>query len=88
MARYWKLLGALLVVGVLAAVMVAAVPAVKPDQGESVPRLILLFEDETIPVASQVTTPFLNTHDCGSLSIFYESQMTEIDMELIISAVA
>ena len=41
MAKCWKLLGALLVVGVMAAVMVAAVPAA--NSGQVGPQLITLL---------------------------------------------
>ena len=88
MAKYWKLLGALLVVGVLAAVMVAAVPAAKG--GQNVPRLIPLFE-ETVNLSpgGEATTPFLNTHDCGSLSVFMAADSSlarsHIVIDLIVS---
>ena len=43
MTKYWKLLGALLVVAILAVAMVAAVPAANSDQVG--PQLITLLDD-------------------------------------------
>jgi len=53
----WILLGALLVVGVLAVVMVAAVPAVKPDQGGSGPQLFTLLDNVAVPVGNPLAVP-------------------------------
>ncbi len=54
MAKYWKLSGALLVVGVLAAVMVAAVPAAMDSQGGNEPQLFTLLSEVKVPSGSEL----------------------------------
>jgi len=49
MVKYWKLLGVVLAVAILAGVLVAAVPAVKPDQGGSEPKLFTLLDEVNVP---------------------------------------
>ena len=74
MRKYWKLVGAVLVVAILAGVMVAAVPAVKPDQGGR--QLITLMDNVTVPdaedsVPGEVVPESINVEDCSEFKGFF-----------------
>jgi len=74
MRKYWKLVGAVLVVAILAGVMVAAVPAVKPDQGGR--QLITLMDNVTVPdaedsVPGEVVSEFINVEDFSEFKGFF-----------------
>jgi len=60
MAKYWKLLGVVLVVGILAGIMVAAVPAAKPDQSAPESQLFTLIDGESVGIGGTFDSDYID----------------------------
>ena len=59
MTRYWKLVGVVLAIAVLAVVMVAAVPAAKPGPEGGGAQLFTLIDGESIEVGETFDSDYL-----------------------------
>lgn len=70
MPKYWKLVGATLAVAILAGVLVAAVPAVKPDKGGPEPQIITLFDGEVIDKGGTSDSAYVKVEGFSKLKVF------------------
>jgi len=70
MVRYWKLVGIVLVAAILAGVLVAAVPGVKPDQGGGA-QLFTLVDSVELPARTSMTYEFVDVQGFSQFRGFF-----------------
>jgi len=70
MGKNWMMVGAVLAMVVLAAVLVAAVPAAKPDQGDGT-QLFTLVDSVELPARTSMTYEFVDVQGFSQFRGFF-----------------